>query len=187
MVQQRNRLSAEDLFKLPDDEHRYELVEGELRRMAPAGGEHGDLAMEIGATLRNHVREHRLGRVFAAETGFILRTDPDTVRAPDVSFVRQPRLPVGGLPTGYFPFAPDLAVEIVSPSDSAEEIQAKVSEYESAGVHQVWVVYPRTRTVVVHEGSGAARTLGVDDILDGDDVVPGFRYPLADLFDRDGE
>lgn len=183
MVQQKLRLmTAEDLFALPDDDHCYELVDGELLRMSPPGGEHGGLAMDFGSALWVHVQEHHLGRVFAAETGFVLRRDPDTVRAPDVAFIHQDRLPDGRLPIGYLPFAPDLAVEIVSPSDRAEEIQAKVHDYLSAGTQLVLVAYSRTRSVVIHRPSGESRVLGIDDTFDAGDVVPGFRYSIAALF-----
>lgn len=182
MIQQKIRLTADDLFNLPDDDHRYELVEGELLRMAPAGGEHGSLAIDFGVDLGMHVREHKLGWVFAAETGFILRRDPDTVRAPDVSFVRSDRLSEGKPPVGFLPFAPDLAVEIVSPSDTAEEVNAKIRDYLDAGTGMVVLVYPRSKTVAVHLPSGHSRTLGVDDTLEGGEVVPGFRYAIAALF-----
>ncbi|HLF97622.1 MAG TPA: Uma2 family endonuclease, partial [Methylococcaceae bacterium] len=99
---------AEDLLRLPDDGMRHELVLGELRTMAPAGANHGNLAMAVALSLGNFVRERHLGRVFAAETGFILARDPDTVRAPDVAFIRQDRLEQTGIPTGYWPGAPDL-------------------------------------------------------------------------------
>src|SRR5262249_41275558 len=120
MVQQSVRMTADELLRLPDDEHRYELVRGELRRMAPAGGGPGLDAMLIGARRFSYVESHRLGYVFAAETGFYLERDPDTVRAPDVSFVRQDRIS-RPLTSGYLPLSPDLAVEVVSPSESAEE------------------------------------------------------------------
>ncbi|MGH2460727.1 MAG: Uma2 family endonuclease [Chloroflexota bacterium] len=188
MIQQPTRLmSADELFKLPDDDHRYELVEGELRRMSPAGGEHGSLAAEFGADLIMHVREHRLGRVFAAETGYRLRSDPDTVRAPDVSFVRRGRLPGGKLLVGFLPLAPDLAVEVVSPSDTADDVQERIRDFLDAGTRLVVVVYPRTRTIAVHLPSGEVRTLGLADTFDAGDVVPGFRYAIADLFRVDEE
>lgn len=182
MVQQKTRLTADDLLKLPDDEHRYELVEGELLRMAPAGGEHGGLAMDLGMALGLHVREHRLGRVFAAETGFRLRSDPDTVRAPDVSFVRQDQFADGKPPIGFLPFAPDVAVDVVSTGDTAEEVQEKIRDYLDTGARMVVVVYPRSRSVAVHQPTGEVRMLGIADTLDGGDVVPGFRYSIADLF-----
>jgi Uma2 family endonuclease len=121
--------------------------------------------------------------VTAAETGYVLhRSDDgkDTVRAPDVGFVSKARLPAG-LPKGYIPFAPDLAVEVVSPNDKAAEIQTKIGEYLRYGVRLIWVLYPDNQSIVVHTKEGA-RTLTVDDTLDGGDVLPGFSLPVRDLF-----
>jgi Uma2 family endonuclease len=112
--------TADELLHLSATGRRYELVKGELFEMPPAGARHGDVAMQIGALLNAHIRTHQLGKVFAAETGFILRRDPDTVRAPDASFVSQERLPTGELPTGFMELPPDLAVEVVSPLTEQE-------------------------------------------------------------------
>lgn len=160
-----------------------ELVEGALRIMTPAGGEHGGLALRIGARLQVFVDDRGLGYTTAAETGYILfrnLSGGDTVRAPDAGFVAAERLP-DGLPQGYIPCAPDLAVEIISPGDAADEIHAKVQDFLRAGTRLLWVVYPRTRTVDVHTPQGA-RTLTLTDTLDGGDVLPGFTLPLRELF-----
>ena len=110
MVQQSIRLTAEDLLRRPDDDMRTELVRGELRQMAPAGGEHGGLAGKLHFRVSLFIHnEHLGGMTFIADTGFILRRDPDTVRAPDFAFIRPERLPDGPLPIGYVPIAPDLA------------------------------------------------------------------------------
>src|SRR5262249_49528516 len=114
-------MTAEDLFQLPDDNYKYELVEGGLIRMLPTGGEHGDVTMNAGFLLKGYVKAHDLGIVCAAETGFILKRNPDTVRAPDASFVAKERIPPGGIPKGYWPLAPDLAVEVISPNDRFDE------------------------------------------------------------------
>ena len=135
-------LTAEELICLPTADRRYELVKGELFEMPPAGGRHGSVAMRIGSLLDTHVLANQSGYVFAAETGFILRRDPDTVRAPDASFVAKDRLPMGELPTGYVDVAPDLAVEVVSPSDRETEVLDKVEEWLQAGSRLVWVLYP---------------------------------------------
>jgi Uma2 family endonuclease len=114
-------MSAEELLHLPDDGFRYELVRGELKKMPPAGHEHGDVAMRFGWRLAQHVELHDLGKVFAAETGFLLSTQPDTVRAPDVAFVRKERVEQVSKKGGYWPGAPDLVIEVISPGDSYSE------------------------------------------------------------------
>ena len=115
----KSKFTAEDLQHLPSTEQRMELVKGKVYELAPAGGRHGSVAMRIANRLANYVNERHLGEVFAAETGFILRRDPDTVRAPDAAFVAAGRLPAGDLPAGYPELAPDLVVEVRSPSDRA--------------------------------------------------------------------
>lgn len=181
MVRQSVRLTADDLLRLPDDEQRSELVRGELRQMPPAGGEHGSLVGNLHILVGSFVRGAQLGVTFAAETGFVLRQDPDTVRAPDIAFVRRERLSEGPIPKGYLPFAPDLAVEVISPSETAEEVQEKVTDYLAAGSRMVWLVYPRSKTIAVHTPEGV-RTLSRGDVLDGGDVLPGFQAAAADIF-----
>jgi Uma2 family endonuclease len=176
--------TAEDLLTLPDGGERYELVAGDLRKMTPAGGPHGAITGSLFIALGQYVEAQRLGQLFTESTGFILRRDPDTVRCPDVAFVREDQLPAEGLAPGFLPVAPDLAVEVVSPSDTVYEVSQKVDEYLGAGVRSVWVVNPGNRTVTVYEPGGAARVLGEGDELDGGELVPGFRYPVARLFVR---
>lgn len=187
MAVQERVYTADDLWALshhPDYAGMcLELVEGALHIMTPAGGEHGGLALRIGARLQVFVEDRGLGYTTAAETGYVLfrnLSGRDTVRAPDAGFVAAERLP-DGLPQGYIPFAPDLAVEIVSPSDTADEVHQKVQHFLRAGTRLLWVVYPRTRTVDVHTPQGA-HTLTLTDTLDGGDVLPGFTLPLRDLF-----
>jgi Uma2 family endonuclease len=174
--------TADDLLRLPDDGWRYELVRGELRKMAPAGSEHGELAMEVGSQLAHYVKLHRLGRVFAAETGFRLSSNPDTVRAPDAAFVSRPRAQAIGRVTGYWPGAPDLVVEVVSPTDTYAEVDEKVLDWLAGGARMVVVVNPRTSRVAVYRSPTHVTLLGDSDVLDGQDVVPGWRLDLADLF-----
>jgi len=125
-------VTAEELFRKPDDGFRYELLRGELRKVVPAGEEHGYLAMEIGRLLGNHIKANRLGRVYAAETGFKISSDPDTVRAPDAAFVSRERLEEIGPVRGYRPGAPDLAVEVVSPNDTHAEVTGKALVHDQA-------------------------------------------------------
>ena len=161
---------------------RAELVGGGLVVMAPAGGRHGEVAHTIALFIGNHVRKRDLGRVFAAETGFVLRRDPDTVRAPDAAFVAAERLKAEEAPAGFLESAPDLAVEVVSPGDSSAAVGDKVRDWLEAGARLVWVVHPRTRSVVVHRPGQPAETLHDGDVLEGGSVLRDFAVPVRDLF-----
>ncbi len=174
--------TAAELFNLSIPGKRLELVKGELFEMAPAGGRHGSVAMTIGVLLGAHVRTNRLGETFAAETGFILRLNPDTVRAPDAAFVAAHRLPEGEVPTGFLELAPDLAVEVLSPSDRPGEVAEKVEDWLRAGTRLVWVIDPATRTVTVYRSLDDVQELSGEDRLDGEQVVPGFSCALAEVF-----
>jgi len=173
--------TAEELLRAGDI-GRCELVRGELRRMIPPSYEHGSVAYEIGFRLGEYVRPRHLGRVVAAETGFLISRGPDTVRAPDVGFVRAER--ATGPPRGYYPGAPDLAVEVLSPEDRSGEVREKVAEWLGAGARAVWVVDPEERALVVHEPGRTPVVLREGDILRGGDAVPGFEFPVRDVFDR---
>jgi Uma2 family endonuclease len=177
-------MTAEELLRLPDDGLRHELVRGELRTMAPTGWGHGRRTIKVAVSLDQYVEAEGLGEVVTGEPGFRLTTDPDTVRAPDVAFVRRDRLPPGGSLPGYFPGAPDLAVEVISPNDLYTEVDEKVAEWLEHGTQLVFVVNPRRRTVAVHRPGQPVRILGSDDTLDGEDVVPGWSLAVRDLFDR---
>ena len=174
--------TAEELLHLPTTGRRLELVKGELFEMPPAGGRHGNVAMHIGALLWTYVQANELGEVFAAETGFILHRNPDTVRAPDASFVAEDKLPMGDLPAGYMDVVPDLAVEVVSPNDRATEVLDKVEEWHQAGTRLVWVIYPATRSATVYRSMEEVQDLSEADSLDGDHVIPGFTCNIRDLF-----
>ena len=179
---ERRIITAEELFSMPDDGYRYELVRGELRKMAPTGGEHGDISSNIHLNLGPHVRANNLGRTRIAESGFVLERDPDSVRAPDVAFVRRERIEAIGRTTRFWPEAPDLAVEVISPNDRYTEVDEKVADWLAAGTGMVVVVNPRNRTVKVHRSPADAVTLTMADTLDGADVVPGWRMPVAEIF-----
>jgi Uma2 family endonuclease len=180
----RKLMTADELADLPDDGMRHELIRGELRTMPPTGLEHADHESEFDTSLRLYVKAHKLGRVFAGEPGFVLETDPDTVRAPDVAFMSHEHVAETGVPRGYFRGVPDLAVEIISPNDRCTEVNQKVAEWLEHGTRLVFVVDPRRKTVAVHRPGQPIRVLGIDDVLDGEDVVPGWRLPVRDLFDR---
>jgi Uma2 family endonuclease len=171
------------LWRMPNNGMRRELVKGELREMAPAGSGHGAFTMNLSTPLDAHVRAKKLGVVFTAETGFVLRRDPDTVRAPDVGFVAMHRLPRGGLPDRFFPGAPDLAVEVLSPSDTIFEVEEKVADWIAAGTQLVWMINPRQRTVTVRRADGSVTVLRQGQVLEGQQVVPGFRIAVEDLFE----
>lgn len=160
---------------------RWELVEGELRIMAPGGAEHGGIAMTMGILLGQHVRARRIGRVYAAETGFVLGRGPDTLRAPDVAFVTTARM--REVPRGFFPGAPDLAVEVVSPGDTIPEVEEKTEWWLKAGAREVWIVWPKTRSVTIHGRSEYVIPLGPNDELTGDPLVPDFRCRVSEIFE----
>jgi Uma2 family endonuclease len=172
--------TAEQLFHSPDL-GRCELVRGQLVMMSPAGSQHGAIAARVAWILMSFVEPRGLGIVLAAETGFRIATDPDTVRAPDAAFVRADRSG-GNLPHGFFPGAPDLAVEVLSPDDRAGEVVAKVMSWLDAGCVAVWVVDPKTFTVTTYGPDRKATILRSDDTLGGGDVLPGFNVPVADVF-----
>lgn len=176
-------MSAWELERLPDDGFRYELLAGELRRRPPAGHRHGRVAARFTWRLAQHVETHQLGAVYAAETGFLLARDPDTVRAPDVSFVSQERLAAGVPDEGFWPGAPDLAVEVVSPSDSFSEVAGKALDWLAAGARAVVVVDPQRRTAAFYRSREEIRILGPEDVLQIPDLVPGWSLRIGELFD----
>jgi Uma2 family endonuclease len=176
-------VTSDDLLRNPDDGFRYELLRGELKRMAPASHEHGRIAINISTPLDQHSRTNRLGRVYAAETGFKLASDPDTVRAPDVAFVSQKRLEQAGSVKGYFPGAPDLVVEIISPGDIYTEVEEKVFDWLEAGARMVVVVNPRKRAVTVYRSFAEIVVLTEADTLDCSDVVEGWSIKVKDIFE----
>lgn len=179
-------MTAEDLLRLPDDGFRYELVRGELRKMPPAGYQHGKIAVRLTTPLDQHASAHRLGVVCAAETGFRLGSSPDTVRAPDVAFIRRERVEAVGDVKGYWPGAPDLVAEVVSPGDRYTEVQDKVLDWLSAGTRMVLVVEPATRVITVYRSLTDITVLGEADVLNGGDVVPGWRLPVREVFASQG-
>lgn len=182
MATETKLLTAEEFARLPNDGMRHELVRGEVRTMPPASGGHGLVAGEAHGRLWTHVRAHQLGYVFAAETGFFLARDPDIVRAPDVAFIRAERLPNGPPARGFVEVIPDLIIEVVSTWDTAAEVEEKVQDWLAAGVRLVLVLQPTTHTITAYRTASEVSRLGEADELDADDVVPGFRCPVRDLF-----
>jgi Uma2 family endonuclease len=172
-------LTAEEFATLPGSKHQ-ELVRGEVIDIMPPGGIHGIVAALIAAVLIQWARQR--GGLVGVESGFRVEQAPDTTRSPDVYYVRPEHVPEGGPPEGFWSIAPDLAVEVVSPHDTAEEVRDKVREYLAAGSSAVWVVYPRTREVIAHTPDGLARAYGPEATVESPDLLPGFSVPVKDLF-----
>lgn len=175
-------MTAEDLWLLPDDGLRYELVRGELVNLPMSSFANSVLGVRVVAALGNFAARGKLGMVTGADCPFILARNPDTARLPNLAFVRAERLPVPEDRRRFPEMAPDLAVEVLSPSDRTVETNDKVLDYLDAGVRLVWVVDPPRRTVTVYTPDGIARVLREHDTLDGGDVLPGFQLAIADLF-----
>ena len=171
-------MTAEELMHLDDDSHRHELIKGELLTMPPPGYPHGTVTMSLSVLLFNYVKTNNLGRVFA-EMGYKLESDPDTVLAPDISFIARDR--VGIRLDGYRPGPPDLAVEVTSPSDSKRMVERKTALWLELGAKSVWNVDPRKRTVEVIRADGERRLFGENEEL-VDDTVPGFRIAVSEIF-----
>ncbi len=184
MPVQEQVVTAQDLWKSSHGSaaKRYELNKGVLVEMAPMGDIHGIVTNWLAYLITGFVAAHDLGEVTAAETGFELSKDPDTVRAPDIAFIASARLmPLTGK---YYSIAPDLAVEVISPGDSASEINDKIQDYFGAGVRLVWLVYPRSETVHVFTAADQVHIHKTGDVLDGGDVLPGFTLPVGNVFQR---
>jgi len=180
-------VTADELLTMPDRDEQgnyclLELVRGEVRRMSPTGLEHGAICIEIAAVLWNFVKERKLGLVFAAETGFVVERNPDSVLGADAAFVSTERLADIENPEKFVPFAPDLAVEVLSPSNTVREMEEKIDLYFGAGSRMVWIVSPKRRTVSVYTSPLEVRILSERDTLEGGDVLPGFSYELSKLF-----
>lgn len=179
MFTQLRTMTADELLAMPDDGIRRELVDGEVREMSPAGGDHGEIGMRLGWRLAQFVETQNLGVVYTSDTGFRLARDPDTVRCPDVGFVARERY---ARSRGVVDRAPDLAVEVVSPTDSYSDVRVKVHQFLDAGTRMVVVIDPPTRSVEVYRSRGERIELTDDDVLEGGDVVPGWTLPVRDIF-----
>lgn len=177
----RTPLTADDLLKLPKDGKRYELVEGQLRVMAPPGDEHAEIAGVIAEILGAFVRRRGLGRI-RVDGGFLLSCNPDTVRAPDVAFIAKERL-IRPRPKGYYPGAPDVAIEIVSPNDTYHEVRGRIEAWLSTGAKSVWLVDPDRRQVTVFHHPHRPQVFEASDTL-VDPAIPGFSVAVAELFSR---
>ena len=175
-------MTAEELLAMPKDGYRYELVRGALKKMAPVGHTGGYYELNISTELAMFVKANKIGRAYSPNTGFLLARNPDYVLAPDAAFVRQERVDAVGDGDGFFPGAPDFVAEVISPSDRYTDVYDKVEEWLNAGARMVIVVNPRNKTAQVYRSMTDVVTLSETDMLDGGDVVPGWRLPIADIF-----
>jgi Uma2 family endonuclease len=174
-------MTVEEFEQLPGDPRRKELVQGEVIESMPPGGKHGQVALTLAARLLEWVRRGDPGGYVAVEAGYML--GPDSVRGPDISYVSSSRIPDDGVPLNFWRLAPNLAVEVVSPSEPASVVQAKVRDLLTAGTSLVWVVYPQLREVVAFRPGASGPLFAEDGMLEDEAVLPGFRCPVADLFD----
>ena len=159
-----------------------ELIDGRIVRMNPTGLQHGNIEIALGSALRDFVRKRQLGRVVGGEVGIYTRRNPDRVRGADIAFVSQERLAEKS-PKGFLKVAPELVVEIMSPSDRWQDVRQKLDEYFAIGVQRVWIVEPDNLTVLVCLSSTEMRKLGEADLLIGEGVLDGFSLPVAELFE----
>jgi Uma2 family endonuclease len=180
-ITQKKLLTAEEFMLLPDpgDGSQQELIRGEVITMTPAGGLHGISCNKAGRRIGNYVEEHGLGSVTSNDTGFVTERAPDSVRGPDVAYWSKEKLPV--VPTGYIEVAPDLLVEVLSPSNTSKQIRAKLREYFNKSVRMVWVIAPEDRTVTIYRTLDEGRVLHESATVTADDVLPGFTCRVSDL------
>jgi Uma2 family endonuclease len=178
---ERKTCTPEDLLAMPDGD-RYELVDGELVEKE-MGSEASWIGLQICRRLAEFAEDAGLGRVLPADASYqCFAEDPERVRRPDASFIPRDRLPGNRIPRGHILAVPALAVEVISPRSFFSEVRVKVDEYLRAGVQQVWIVDPNTRTIEVIRPDGSATLLRAADQLTGEDLLPGFRCPVSDLF-----
>ncbi len=178
-------LTAEDVWNMDDDGCRHELIRGELISMPPTNDEHGSLMLHLGALLWNYQQSHPEVFSVAGDTGFRLGNDPDILLGPDLATIRTDRLPPD-FPRGtYFDIVPDLVIEILSPSERVGQINAKVDVYLEAGVRLIWLIDPAERNVTIYAQNRQMKVIGIDDELDGGEVLPEFRLPLREFFGTD--
>lgn len=183
IAQPKKLLTAAEALHWHSNEQPTELVNGEIIYIEHTGEEHADIVGEVFSELRAYVCTHDLGKVFTADAGFLLKRDPDTVRVPDVAFISWLRRGRVAYNTGVVPMAPELAVEVVSPSDRMSEVREKIQEYFIYGVKEVWLIEPAVKTITKYLGSLLhTQILGTDDTLDGGVLLPGFALRVVNLF-----
>jgi len=178
------RTTVDDLERDGVPDGLWELIDGRIVAVPPAGGEASTRGLWTGTLLANHVVPNGLGRVYGADAGFVLYPgeEREMLRVPDAAFVRADRLPPPEQHARFLRVVPDLVVEVVSLHDVPSEVAAKARMWIEAGVRLAWVVDPRRRTVAVYRPGREPSLLDLEDDLDGGDVLPGFRVPIAELF-----
>ncbi len=176
-------LTAEDFAALPNRGLRLELIRGELHAIASAFADHRDVVATLTILFGQYIRQQRMGRVYGAETGFLIARNPDTVRAPDIAFIQMSRVTPEARSPQWNPVIPDLVAEVVSSGDRFADVADNVHMWLAAGVRLVWVVYPSKQEVVVHRANQPEQPLTVNDTLTSEDVVPGFTLPVKELFE----
>ena len=176
------QMTANELLNMPDDGFRHELIRGELRTMPLRGVAEGVVAAQIAGSLGGHIRLNKLGSAYVA-TGFVLESDPDTVLAPAIAFVRRKLERPTSDTDGYILGPPDVAVEIVSFTDQTTNMDEKISDWLDAGTLAVILVDPRRRVVKVHRSSTDIAMLTVEDTLAIDDIVPRWQMPVGEIFE----
>lgn len=174
-------MTADELWRLPSDGRRYELVAGALQEMSPAGSLHGYVVAQLTGHLYLYLRDNPVGSLFGAETGFLIRRQPDTVRAPDVAIVLNHRLEAG-IQTGFFPGAPEFVVEVVSPNETTASANEKAQRSIEAGGELVWNIWPLARSVTIHQPGRPVETIGELGMLRGEPLLPGFECRVDALF-----
>jgi Uma2 family endonuclease len=176
------RITADELLRMSDDGTRRELVRGVMRHYPYNSALHGTVALNIGAALATYVHAHDLGIVYGGGTGFIVATNPDTVRAPDAAFVRRERAEVIGDEENYFPGAPDLAIEVISYNDLYIDVMEKITDFLDAGTRMILVIDPHSCTVAMYRSTISGKIMKEADTIDGEDVVPGWTCAVRDVF-----
>ncbi len=177
-------VTAEELWEMPEVPGKtFELVDGEVVEVSPSNDLHHAIVENVYDVLRDHVRQHNLGLVRFDGLAYVIKRGPDQVRVPDASFVAWDRVPEGRPSERFWQGAPTIAVEVVSPTDRANDIQDRVQDYLEAGTRQVWVLWPHRRSLTVHDADSGVAQFATEATLDGGDILPGFSVTVGDLFE----
>jgi len=179
----KKQLNADDLMSLPDNGKRYELIEGELVEMSPTSNEHGFIELNVAYLIRTYLKQNPTGRAGVGEVGFRTRKDDKTVRAADAYFISYERLPKGSSTQGFSDIAPEVVIEVISPSDRTGDIADKTQEWLDFGVLMVWNIYPRQKSIHIFQPDQKPLVLFEDDRVDGGKILPDFSMKVSELFE----